>query len=175
MSRLRRKQKLSLLKRLQKSVKEPRYALHTNRYFSALPIRFGPYAAKFSWRPLGAMATRSVSDDLGAELATRLEHEPVQWAFDVQLFADEISTPIEDPTVEWQTPWVQLGVLTLPPQSVQSPPGQQLVAWGEGLSFDPWHAQVELRPLGAMMRARNVAYRVSTQARKASSEPEALP
>jgi hypothetical protein len=42
----------------------------------------------------------------------------------------------------------------------------------ETLSFDPWHALVEHRPLGDIMRARNVAYRVSTQARKADAEPD---
>lgn len=38
------------------------------------------------------------------------------------------------------------------------------------MSFDPWHALVEHRPLGSIMRARNAAYRVSTAARKATSE-----
>ena len=42
----------------------------------------------------------------------------------------------------------------------------------ERLSFDPWHAQAELRPLGSMMRARNPAYRLSTQERGAAREPE---
>jgi len=42
----------------------------------------------------------------------------------------------------------------------------------EGFSFDPWHALVEHRPLGNVMRARNMAYRASTQARAAVPEPE---
>jgi hypothetical protein len=41
----------------------------------------------------------------------------------------------------------------------------------ESLSFDPWHALECFRPLGHMMRARNHAYRVSTQARNAAPEP----
>jgi hypothetical protein len=49
---------------------------------------------------------------------------------------------------------------------------QKLSDYVETLSFDPWHALVEHRPLGDMMRARNVAYRVSTQARKAAAEPD---
>ncbi len=43
----------------------------------------------------------------------------------------------------------------------------------EKLSFDPWHALEELRPLGAMMRARAPAYRESVIARGAAPEPEA--
>ena len=65
--------------------------------------------------------------------------------------------------------------MTLPQQDVGSEQGKKLSAWAEPLSFDPWHAQEEFRPLGAMMRARNAAYRVSTMARKASPEPTALP
>ena len=50
-----------------------------------------------------------------------------------------------------------------------------LVSEAETLAFDPWHAAVEHRPLGNIMRARNVAYRASTVARKAVAEPRELP
>jgi hypothetical protein len=40
------------------------------------------------------------------------------------------------------------------------------------LSFDPWHALEEHRPLGNVMRARNHAYRLSTQERSAAPEPD---
>ena len=36
----------------------------------------------------------------------------------------------------------------------------------------PWHALVEHRPIGNMMRARKVAYFKSTQERSAAPEPE---
>ena len=45
----------------------------------------------------------------------------------------------------------------------------------ESLSFDPWHALEAHRPLGNMMRARNHAYRPSTQERCAAPEPTAMP
>jgi hypothetical protein len=41
-------------------------------------------------------------------------------------------------------------------------------------SFDPWHAIEAHRPLGAIMRARAVAYRESVLARKAESEPHSV-
>src|SRR5438067_1979534 len=61
-----------------------------------------------------------------------------------------------------------LGELVLPQQRID--PG--LEERVEKLSFDPWHAVEELRPLGAMMRARAPAYRESVIARGAAAEPE---
>jgi hypothetical protein len=164
---------MKLLGQLQKGLGAPLMAVHTNRYFSALPIRFGDYAAKFSFKPAAASAPGE--EDLGAQLGRTLEADAVRWEFQVQLFADAKRTPIEDPTVDWDTEWTTLGVLTLPKQSVTSPKGQELSTWAENLSFDPWHAQEELRPIGAMMRARSPAYRISTQNRKASPEPTEFP
>lgn len=162
---------LKLLSQLQKGLGAPLTALHTNRYFSALPIRFGAHAAKFAFTPQGAQATLTKADDLGAELATHLATHAATWDFQVQLFTDEATTPIEDPTVEWTSPWTTLATLTLPQQQ----PSAEFIAWADALSFDPWHAQEALRPLGAMMRARNAAYRVSTQRRHAAPEPDRLP
>jgi hypothetical protein len=39
------------------------------------------------------------------------------------------------------------------------------------LSFDPWHAGEEHRPLGGIMRARRVTYGASVVGRKAAPEP----
>lgn len=165
-----------LLSKLQKGLGAPLTALHTNRYYSALPIRFGSYAVKYSFAPMDVEgAAGPVDEELGAALAKVLEVRPLRWELQVQFFTDEQATPLEDSTVEWTGPWVPVARLTLPRQSVNSEQGQALAKWAEGLSFDPWHAQEELRPLGAMMRARNAAYRVSTQARKASAEPTSLP
>jgi hypothetical protein len=62
--------------------------------------------------------------------------------------------------------------LTLPQQDLDSPRGRKLAEFVEKLSFDPWHALVAHRPLGNMMRARNYAYRESTQERAAAGEPD---
>ena len=52
-----------------------------------------------------------------------------------------------------------------------SPEGKALAARVEAMSFDPWHACEDLRPLGAFNRARKVAYFASTTSRGASPEP----
>lgn len=167
---------VSLLSRLKKGLGAPLTALHTNRYFSALPIRFGAYAAKYSFVPLDADAsTGPVDPDLGGALGQLLERRPLRWELQMQFFTDEQATPLEDSTVDWTGPWIPVARLALVQQSVNSEKGKQLSAWAEPLSFDPWHAQEELRPLGSMMRARNAAYRVSTIARKAAPEPTELP
>ena len=50
--------------------------------------------------------------------------------------------------------------------------GRRCEAFVESLSFDPWHAPVEFRPLGNLMRARNHAYRLSVIERAAAPEPD---
>jgi hypothetical protein len=167
---------ISLLSRLKKGLGAPLSALHTNRYYSALPIKFGSYAAKYSFVPLDAEGSMGpVDPDLGGALGKLLESKPLRWELQMQFFTDEQATPLEDSTVDWTGPWTPVARLTLPQQSVTSDKGKALSTWADGLSFDPWHAQEEFRPVGSMMRARNAAYRVSTIARKASPEPTELP
>jgi hypothetical protein len=157
----------------------PTLSLATTRYFSAAPIRFGAYAVHYALTPdahAAAGAKAGVSADyLADELAARLREGPVVYDFQVQFFVDEAKTPIEDASVEWKeadAPFVTVARLTLPKQDVASESGRRLAEQLDGFAFDPWHAVEELRPLGNIMRARNVAYRVSTSERKATAEPE---
>ena len=89
-----------------------------------------------------------------------------------QFFTSEAETPIERSDAEWTSPWVTLGALTLEPASADAAKREALDAAVDAMSFDPWHALVEHRPLGAVMRARKPAYFASTQARKAAAEPD---
>ena len=169
-----------LLRKLVKSVSRPVPSLATSRYYSALPIKFGPYAVHYSLDPTAradANAQKGKSPDyLGEELAARLEAGPVTYDFRVQFFVDEARTPIEDASREWlesDAPFITVARLTLPQQDPTSPRGKRLAEHLEKLSFDPWHATEDFRPLGNMMRARNHAYRLSTQERGAAPEPDA--
>ena len=167
---------LSLLGALQKGLGRPVPSLAANQYYSALPVRFGAQAAKYTFVPLdGGGASGPTPEVLAEELAGRLKRGPLRWDFKVQLFSDERRTPIEDPTVDWDTPYLPVARLTLPQQDCASARGQRLSTWSDGLSYDPWHAVEELRPLGAMMRSRSAAYRVSNQTRRAAGEPAGLP
>jgi hypothetical protein len=163
-----------LLGALQKSLARPMPALAGCEYFSVLPIRFGRWAAKYCLSPVDVIPP-SREGDLGKALSQHLEAGPARWDFKVQFFIDEYETPIEDPTTEWASPWVRVGRLTLPQQSLSGARGERLASWVEGLCFDPWHALEVFRPLGALMRARAAAYRTSSVARSARAEPTELP
>lgn len=146
------------------------------RFFTALPLRIGPHAAKLDLRALSSEAPQPAAtgpERLGADLARRARTGSLVFELRAQLFVDRERTPIEDPTVEWQesiAPFAPVARLVIPAQDVESDEGKRVAAYIERLSFDPWHALVEHRPLGAMMRARNHAYRVSTTARGAIDE-----
>jgi hypothetical protein len=145
-------------------------------YYSAAPICWGAAAVKVKLEPKLAedpKATRGASPSyLGEEMTARVKREPVIYDLRIQPFENAESTPIEDHLVEWKTPFLTVGRLTIPRQDVDSAEGQKTSALIERLSFDPWHALVEHRPLGNIMRARNHAYRLSVIERGAEPEPE---
>lgn len=171
---------LQLLRRLAQGLGAPTMSLASTRYYSALPIRYGAFAAKYALRPhtpatAAAGAKKGSFNHLGEELAAALLRGPVTYDFQVQLYTDEARTPIEDASVEWReedAPFVTVARLTLLKQDISSARGSRLTELVDGLSFDPWHALTELRPLGNMMRARNSAYRLSTKERGAAPEPD---
>lgn len=149
---------LSELKRLGAVMGKPFAGFLDERFSTAVPVACGPYAARLRLVPAHKAPGKSASD---AEIRARIaagDH-----AFDVQLqgFVNETSTPIEDASVNWDetvAPWVTVGRLTIPQQSIDDAAPQ---AAGEQLKFDPWNALVEHRPLGQIMRARKAAYYTS--------------
>ncbi len=165
---------LGLLKKLTAGLKEPVTSLATPRYWSALPTRYGDYAARYSLSPVGA-APGAMADTLRGDLAARLAAGPLRFTLSAQLYVDPVKTPIEDASVDWDetiSPYVPIADLEIPQQDVVGERGRKIEAFVESLSFDPWHAPVEFRPLGNMMRARNHAYRLSVIERAASPEPD---
>lgn len=150
-------------------------SMATARFYTAAAVRFGDTAAKLALFPLatGERQGASLRDDLLA----RLGAGPVEYSLRVQLFVDDATTPVEDVTVAWpeeKAPFVEIGRVTLPRQEPASARGAEIEALVEKLSFDPWHAVEELRPLGALMRARAPAYRESVMARGAAPEPDSV-
>lgn len=170
---------LAIAGQLKKGLAERVGSLAETRYFSALPVKWGAYAAHYALFPEASSAAPkelgASADHLGEELGARLKDGPVRYEFRAQFYEDAEKTPIEDASVEWKesdAPFVTLARLTLPQQDVGSQEGKKLAGKIEALSFDPWHAPVAFRPLGNMMRARNHAYRLSTLERGAAREPQ---
>jgi hypothetical protein len=66
--------------------------------------------------------------------------------------------PVEDPTIVWpedRSPFVPVARLTLLRQDLDTP---ERHAFGEALSFTPWHGLDAHRPLGGINRVRRVVY-----------------
>ncbi len=168
---------IRLIRRALAGLKLPTLPLAATAYYSALPISYGPYAVHYAFVPKDSADPSPAREPhyLGEELATRLRSSPVVYDLRIQFYRDPEHTPIEDASVEWNEPFVTIARLTLPIQDSSSPRGKRIADYIEQLSFDPWHAREDLRPLGNIMRARNHAYRTSTMGRKALAEPTALP
>ncbi|MHB8419079.1 MAG: catalase family protein [Myxococcales bacterium] len=168
---------LKILGGLPKSFPSGVPSLAALQFWSPVPIQYGPYAARCSVRPVdppAAPSGRRGGSYLGDGLAATLAVRPLAWTFLVQFYVDAVRTPIEDASIDWRedvSPFLEVARLELPQQDVRSPEGQRDAQLVEEMSFDPWHALVEHRPLGSMMRARGPAYRVSTEQRQAAPEP----
>ena len=78
--------------------------------------------------------------------------------FTVQFQTDAEKMPIEDPGHEWQeslSPFRKVATIRILQQEFDSETQRN---FGENLSFTPWHALPEHRPLGGVNRARKIVY-----------------
>lgn len=147
-------------------------------FWAPPPIRLGPYAVRYSAQPHAPAPRTSAPadrDGLGLELAERLAKGPIGYDLRLQFFVDEARTPIEDHSKPWPdevAPHVTVATLRLLSQDMKSERGKKIEAYVDSLSFDPWHAREDMRPLGSMNRARKAAYRESVIARGAAKEPD---
>ncbi|HWB77194.1 MAG TPA: hypothetical protein VG755_19645 [Nannocystaceae bacterium] len=168
----------AILRALIASMKRRDTSMATVPFFSAAAISCGPHAVRFAIVPVDRAAEAAAPDGdndrdhYAKDLIRRVQQGPLDYELRLQFFRDEATTPIEDHSVEWDTPFVAVARLSIPQQDPESDAGRRLGEQIESFSFDPWHALVEHRPLGNFMRARNLAYRASTQARGAAAEPE---
>lgn len=132
------------------------------RYFSCVPYLFGPQrAVKFCFTPrlLRKSKVGRLSDDYlrDAMQETLLAED---WTFDfaIQFQTDPVRMPIENASVEWSekfSPFVPIGTLKIPKQTFNYP---DQLAFARQLTFNPWHALPEHRPLGNQNRARKQIY-----------------
>jgi hypothetical protein len=172
---------LRILSALRRTVLKPQVrSMATEVYSGTAPIKLGPYAVKFTLRP--AEGTEPAADDIPADrgdflredLAERLRKADLVFDFLVQFFVDKSLTPIEDTSVRWEpevTPFVQVARLRIPSCELDAELGDKV----NQLSFTPWHATEDHRPLGNVMRARRFAYEASSAHRGHSPEPTGLP
>ena len=144
-------------------------ASHLERqYWSEVPIAMDGGAARLTLIP-------DVSNVSGRDPATTpnglrdaLEAYFVQdarsarFVFAAQRYVDEATTPIEDATSVWPTPFETIATLTLPVQDFTAP---EQYAFCENLSYTPWHCVPEHQPLGGIQRCRKRVYEESQRLR----------
>lgn len=140
--------------------------------FTQVPVLFGRYMAKLSLVPVSPelVALKDTPVDLdgkpnglrGAVVDFMTEHH-AEWELRVQLCTDLAEMPIENPTVEWTSPWVAVARISAAPQAGWTHGLSVLV--DDGMQFNPWHCVAAHRPLGSIMRVRRAVYAASARFR----------
>jgi hypothetical protein len=144
----------------------------TTRYSSTVPYKLGTGAVKYTAIPSGDNDAGDVAatspDYLRAALASGLAPGKKGARFELCIVpqADAEHNPVEDPTVPWKAEPIAVATITIAPQAVDTP---ERMKEAEDLSFDPWHALAEHRPLGGINRARRAVYAASLALRQSAA------
>jgi hypothetical protein len=155
---------------LARQLSRPFTGFATETFWSAAPLRCGPYACRVRVLPASSEVNPGAAEDWHADIRDRLRKAPLVQDFQLQFFVDEQTTPIEDASVDWpesEAPYLTVARLTLLQQDLDSEDGEKTSAEAEAGIFDPWQALEDHRPLGEVMRARKAVYFTSQQARQA--------
>lgn len=155
------------------------------RYFTQVPMLFGPYMAKFSLVPVSPelqalhdapLQLSNRPQALRDAVAAHFTQAGGAWELRAQLCVDLARMPVEDASVEWPeelSPFITVARISAPAQA----------SWNEAtspaeenaLAFSPWHGLAEHRPLGSIMRVRRRAYAAGAQFRQAFNAAVADP
>ncbi len=150
------------------------------RYFSTTPYLLGDRAVKYSTIPQLNQADKIPSNPrdnyLREAMALQLDDNEAVFDFCVQFQTNATEMPIEDPGVLWDenvSPFRKVATITIPSQTFSTPERDE---YGENLSFTPWHALPDHRPLGGVNRARKIIYDlISTFRHDQNSAPRIEP
>ncbi len=88
--------------------------------------------------------------------------QPAAFDFFVQLRTDATPAIVDNPTVEWDTPVQKVAVITIPAQDFDRP---EQNSFAENLSYTPWHALPEHRPVGQINEIRRSVYAATSRVR----------
>ena len=134
------------------------------RYWSAVPYRLGDpphkHAVKYSAQPSlppGAIPDNPSPHFLRETMIRQLANGEASFDFKVQRRTSP-SMEVENSMVEWkeaEAPYVKVATITIPSQQFAT---RERDDFGENLSFTPWHALPQHRPLGAVNRVRRIVY-----------------
>ena len=142
-------------------------------YFSQVPYRFGEDSdtiCRYSAVPhAGNMAAPIAPEARGPDYLRQaminqlvLAGRPASFDFCVQLVHGATTEIVENPTVEWTTPVHRVATVTIPPQDFNRPEQDR---FGELLSYTPWHALPDHRPVGQINEVRRTVYALTSRVR----------
>ena len=157
-----------------RTLKPPPSSLLHTQYHSLTAYKYGPsmnvkYSAKACTQQPVASVDRRRPDFLREEMRAELQKGPACFDLMVQPQVQGKNMPIEDPTVLWSerdSPFVPVARVTVPQQEFDTP---QQNAFCEQLSFSPWHAVPDLRPLGGLNRVRKAVYLEDARYRRSAT------
>ncbi len=151
---------LRVVRTLKAQMAIPVESLATETYYSRAPLAIDATAVKYRLAPRSAKSTHPSSNaDLSSELLKRLTEGDVVFDFQVQLYVSATATPIEDSTVEWDSPFMTLGELVIPK-------GCEMDETLDRQAFNPWNVPSDdFAPIGSMNRARLRVYEASASLR----------
>ncbi len=162
---------LSTLNRFNDARSRPVNPLKTE-YFSQSAYKLGDFeAVKYRLRPCATNSQvtvdRNANNSIRVALYEGIASQDQCYDFQVQLREDVDTMPIEDPTIEWASPFVSVAQLSIPQQGFNDSSQDDVC---ETLSFNPWHTVEAHRPLGALNRVRQMVYKMGSNKRR--GEPE---
>lgn len=140
-------------------------------YWSQVPYSFGSekglicrYRAQPADGPAAGGETGPTHDYLRERMVERLGdgNGEVVFNFDVQVKSDGDRSDIDNPTVEWDEPFICVATIHIAPQTFDTPERKQ---YGEQLSFTPWHCLQEHTPIGEVNEIRKTVYLASRDLR----------
>ncbi|MEZ5289265.1 MAG: hypothetical protein R2712_31585 [Vicinamibacterales bacterium] len=148
-------------------------------YFSQTAYALGDaLAVKYSVRPVEPaerphLSPAEIERRFGADprylqkaMAEHLDHHGATFEFRVQTRPGHDGREVDDPTIEWTQPWTTVATLTIHPQKFLS---ARQIRFAEHISYSPWHAKQDHRPLGPINMVRREAYLASREARYAAT------
>lgn len=151
------------------------------RYWSMVPYQLGlgdhRRAVKYSARACSTIVSpipaRPNRDFLREALRTSLQESDACMEFLVQP-RTSTSMSVEDSMTEWkeaQAPFYKVATIHIPKQVFDTPEQNKFC---ENLSFTPWHALVEHKPLGGINRMRKIIYEQISRVRHEMNSTERL-
>lgn len=137
-------------------------------YSSATPYLYG-FDKAVKWHAIpktpsfGEFHKNNDIDYLRKRLIADLSADNYKFGLHIQLQQDSINDPIEDASVEWTGPMIEVGTITIHQQQFDTRERRLL---DKQILFSPWHCVDDHRPLGSVNRIRRTIYQTMSKLRQ---------